>query len=146
MWIIKEVCVVVSIPQRVFLVLFLVCFFTFSLTKKNFSLMFLPFSKACRILILQPGTEPAFPSVCKYGVLTSEPPRKPPPQQCTCLPPLVIKYNFGLQALIQICFESSQSQVQYEMCMERAHKQIIFHSTSLHWQRLLEQVGSAEPE
>ena len=108
--------------------------------------MFLPFSKACRILILQPGTEPAFPSVCKYGVLTSEPPRKPPPQQCTCLPPLVIKYNFGLQALIQICFESSQSQVQYEMCMERAHKQIIFHSTSLHWQRLLEQVGSAEPE
>ena len=32
------------------------------------------------------------------------------------------------------------------MCMERAHKQIIFHSTSLYRQRLLEQVGSAEPE
>lgn len=34
-----------------------VCFFTFSLTKKKFFLMFLPLSKACRILILQPGTE-----------------------------------------------------------------------------------------
>ena len=28
--------------------------------------------------------------------------------------------------------------------MGRARKQIIFHSTSLHWQKLLEQVGSAD--